>query len=286
MSTFTKSLPTTAKHPPVHVTIPEHLKSHIDESKLFKFSPFNDWWNNLGRSVHKHENYLIKSITLQSVDLFGKPPHQKIGFIKFTAEVTDQESGEHVPGVTFMRGGAVGMLCVLEAEEGNEEPQVILTVQPRIPMATFRMVEIPAGMVDESGKFAGQAAKELKEECGLEIEEKELVDLTELTFQTIRDEERKEGREGEGDGEVDAGQIGVYTSPGGSDEFLRLFLYRKKLPLQKIKELEGKLTGNLDEGEKISLRLVPLKTLWRTTKDAKALAALALWQGLKSEGRL
>jgi len=47
----------------------------------------------------------------------------------------------------------------------REEKHVLLTVQPRIPAATLRLVELPAGMVDD-GTFAGSAAKEIKEELG------------------------------------------------------------------------------------------------------------------------
>ena len=54
------------------------------------------------------------------MDLFGKAPKQKIGFVKFCALVTDKESNEHVPGIVFMRGGAVGMLVVLEPHEEEE----------------------------------------------------------------------------------------------------------------------------------------------------------------------
>lgn len=68
----------------------------------------------------RHDHYQIKSIEIQSVDLFGKEPKQKIGFVKFSVSVTDKESNEHVPGIVFMRGGAVGMLVVLEPQQEEE----------------------------------------------------------------------------------------------------------------------------------------------------------------------
>eukprot|EP01117_Protostelium_nocturnum_P002596 TRINITY_DN1335_c0_g1_i2.p1 TRINITY_DN1335_c0_g1~~TRINITY_DN1335_c0_g1_i2.p1 ORF type:complete len:326 (-),score=140.03 TRINITY_DN1335_c0_g1_i2:96-1016(-) len=294
MTTFKRKLNDDEKSEEISISIPSHLNSLLDEEKLFAFNPFKDWFQSIGKSMKKHDHYHIKSIEIQSVDLFGKAPKQKIGFVKFTASVTDKESNEHVPGIVFMRGGAVGMLVVLEPQDDEKDSKegrkgddrcVILTVQPRIPMGTFRMIEIPAGMVDEEGKFAGQAAKELEEECGLKIKEDQLIDLTELAYQHAR-KSLPQNEKGEGDDEDDNGKIGIYTSPGGSDEYLRLFLYKHSLPRSQIKEWEGKMTGNLDEGEKISLRVVPLKDLWKITKDAKALSALALWEGLKREGIL
>lgn len=58
------------------------------------------------------------------------------------------------------------MLQPDDLPKGSREGKlVLLTVQPRIPAATLRLVELPAGMVD-GGTFAGSAAKEIKEELG------------------------------------------------------------------------------------------------------------------------
>lgn len=160
------------------------------------------------------------------------------------------------------------MLVVLKDEESGEE-WVPLTVQPRIPAGTLDMVELPAGMLDGSGQFAGVAAQELKEECGLEITERELIDLGETVY-------------GKEDGLVK----GVYPSPGGCDESMRLFATVKTLSKKDIDALRGKLGGNREDGEKITLKLVKLSELWKSTKDVKALSAWALFNGLRSEGKL
>lgn len=46
-----------------------------------------------------------------------------------------------------------------------------------------------------------------------------------------------------------------------------------------INELEGRLTGLPEEGERIKLHLVKLNDLWRSCPDAKALSALTLFHG-------
>jgi ADP-sugar diphosphatase len=51
-------------------------------------------------------------------------------------------------------------------QESQNEKHVLLTIQPRIPAASLAFSELPAGMVDDSGTFAGAAAKEIKEELG------------------------------------------------------------------------------------------------------------------------
>ena len=46
-----------------------------------------------------------------------------------------------------------------------------------------------------------------------------------------------------------------------------------------IKELEGRLTGNLEENEKITLKIIPIEELYKIN-DAKTLSALALYYNI------
>ena len=89
-------------------------------------------------------------IELQSVDMFGS----RIGFIKFKANAMLNIGGDEgqiaVPGIVFMRGGAVAVLVILECE-GKE--YTILTYQARVPVACSAVPEIPAGMLDAKGNF-------------------------------------------------------------------------------------------------------------------------------------
>ena len=133
-------------------------------------------------------------------------------------------------------------------------------------------------MLDDSGTFAGGAAKEIAEETGLEIPADDLVNLTELALPAPSSEDSSE---------EEHLQRAVYPSPGGSDEFIPLFLWQKRVKRDTLKEWQGKLTGLRDHGEKITLMLCPLEQVWRVAgRDAKTLAAWALYQGLRGEGKI
>ena len=161
-------------------------------------------------------------------------------------------------------------------EGSQDEKYVLLTVQPRIAGGSLQFVELPAGMVDD-GTFSGSAAKEIEEEIGLVIPESDLINLTELALP-----EKLGGEQGE---EV-IGR-GVFPSVGACDEFIPLFLHEKRVPRDTLKGWEGRLTGLREEGEKITLKLVRVEDMWRVAgRDAKALAAWALWEGLKKDGKL
>ncbi|KAI5285078.1 hypothetical protein KEM54_000846, partial [Ascosphaera aggregata] len=159
----------------------------------------------------------------------------------------------------------------------DHERKVILTVQPRIPAGSLAFTELPAGMLDDSGSFAGAAAKELEEETGLVIKSDELIDLTALVASQFKS--RRNQQEGE------KLQAAVYPSAGGCDEFIPIFYCLKRMPRGQIEGLEGRLTGLRAQGEKITLKIIPLKDLWKEAlRDAKSLSAWALYKGLRDEG--
>eukprot|EP00802_Teleaulax_amphioxeia_P021510 Tamp_21872.p1 GENE.Tamp_21872~~Tamp_21872.p1 ORF type:complete len:202 (+),score=57.69 Tamp_21872:484-1089(+) len=189
----------------------------------------------------------------------------RMGFVKFKGEVTDDQ-GRVIPSIVFMRGASVGMLIVITCEEDKRQ-YTVLTVQPRVPAGKYALEELPAGMLDSSGSFVGAAAKELQEETGIIVKEKDLIDLTEKAFKGTAYHH-------------------VYPSAGGSDEVLRLFLYQTKMSRAKLNDLEGKCTGVLEEGENIKLKVISLHELWRAAPDVKALSALCIYENLLARREL
>jgi ADP-sugar diphosphatase len=262
------------------------LPPTLSDRQLLGFKPFRNWLDALEKSLSNQQKadhpfhdkpYSLRSIEIQSVDLFGG---QRIGFIKLRATVLN-DNDESLPGAVFMRGGSVAMLILLSPKNATDgQDYALLTIQPRIPAGSLSFVELPAGMIDDSGTFSGAAAKEIKEETGLNIRADELVDMTERAVNAAS--------EIDPDVTVEAHlQEGVYPSPGGSDEFMPIFYVRKEMAAEEIEGLRGKLTGLRDHGEKITLKIVKLKELWKFgARDAKTLAAIALYEGLKREGKL
>ncbi|GAM87166.1 hypothetical protein ANO11243_051870 [Dothideomycetidae sp. 11243] len=272
-------MPTTTTHK-LFPAAPIHLPSDLSESQLLSFPAFQTWAKALHHNLSLQSNpshpfhsspYSLKSITIQSVDFFG---NNKPGFIKLQSSISNS-SGSSLPGSVLLRGGSTAILVLLQPSDAQDKDEIytILTRQPRIPAASLDFAELPAGMLDDSGAFAGKAAKELEEETALTIDADEVVDLTAAAL---------EGTEGEEDL-----KRAVYPSAGGCDEFVPLFACRKRLPRTEMEELKGKLSGLREEGEMITLKIVKLKDLWREgARDAKALSALALYEGLQREGKL
>ncbi|KAL1865644.1 hypothetical protein VTK73DRAFT_5118 [Phialemonium thermophilum] len=273
--------------------VPVTLVDGLSEEQLLSFQPFRSWVSALTKSLalqarnaqhpFHRDPYALRSIRIQAYDRFGGG---RLGFVKLAANVSNA-AGESLPGAVFLRGPSVAMLVILVPEEEDAkaaEPEryVLMTVQPRVAAGSLAFAELPAGMVDdESGNFAGAAAREIQEELGLEIPARELTCLSELAGQRdgTKREEGEEGLEAEGLPRA------VFPSPGGSDEYIPIYLHERRVPRAQLGEWTGRLTGLRDEGEKITLKLVRMDDLWREgARDAKCLAALALWHGLRKEG--
>ncbi|RMJ23756.1 nudix family hydrolase [Aspergillus sp. HF37] len=257
-------------------SLPVNSPAGLSRDALLAFPAFSIWLSTLQRSLARQHRdshefhrspFVLRRIDIQAADFFKGG---RLGFLKLKADVSNGD-GESLPGSVFLRGGSVGMLLILQpndippsAEQGSH---AVLTIQPRIPAGSLAFPEIPAGMLDDSGTFAGGAAKEIHEETGLSIPQSELVDMTSLALQSVREPD---------DGETL--QKAVYPSPGGSDEFVPLFLCQKRMSREDIEGLQG---------EKITLKVVPLENLWKEgLRDGKTLAAWALYKGLKQEGRI
>ncbi|RDA93326.1 hypothetical protein CP533_2017 [Ophiocordyceps camponoti-saundersi (nom. inval.)] len=265
----------------VRIDLPEGLT--LDQ--LQSFRPFKNWMATLNRSLERQkatwhpfhaDPYALRSVTVQSFDRFGG---DRLGFVKLAAAVSNS-AGESLPGAALLRGPSVAVLVMLipDDDSGGDERHVVMTVQPRIPVGSMTFSELPAGMVDDAGSFKGAAAKEMEEELGIDIKDDELTCLSDLAA-----DENAKSKSDDDEGLAAA----MFPSAGGCDEHVTLYSLERRIPRQQLRDWTGRLTGLRDEGEKITLKLVPMKNLWREgARDAKALGALALWEALRREGRL
>ena len=211
----------------------------INLELALNFIPFKTWVTNLDPL------FKITKITMQSVDMFGP----RIGFLKF--QVFGTFNGKPVPGIVFSRGNSVTILPVLTNIE-TKEKYVICCQQPRMAAGKIKC-EIPAGMMDDNNCFIGVAAKEMKEETGIEITQMDLLDLSNSL---------------------------MYPSIGGCDEGIRFMFYKKEVTPKFLEELNGKITGNFEEGEVIKLKLIKYEDMHKECDDMKAMTAMFLAERL------
>ncbi|KAF2248256.1 hypothetical protein BU26DRAFT_605755 [Trematosphaeria pertusa] len=295
--------------PPCKVLLPWNL----DSQDLVSFPAFNEWLSKLLDNLKLQEDpahtfhsnaYKLREIDVQAVDWFGKIDPKtgksgKLGFIKMQVKVesgpnegeTDEmelrKPRQSLPGAVFLRGGSVGMLIILQPndvpKDSEKDKFALLTIQPRIAAASLAFAEIPAGML-EGHSFTGTAAKEIKEETTLVVKPDDLFALSEnvVTQSTITPWKRNTSPQHSHARENL--HNAMYPSMGACDEFLPLYLCQKRVPRGKLQALQGRATGLRDEGEMITLKLVPLDELCvHGGRDGKALSAYAFYQYHRSK---
>lgn len=251
----------------------------LDEERLMAFPAFQNWLVTLRANLEKQksaghtfekEPWRLNAIKVHSVHPFD---NGKLGFM--TIEAFLEKKNNHLERVIFLRGGSVAVLMILRPKDAPGERYVILTEQPRIGACSTGFLEIPAGMLDdESGNVTGKAMKEIREETGLTVQGKELIDMTALALENA---ESKEGL-----------QPAMYPSPANLDEYIPILLWEKTMDRKQIDSLKGRLTGErVKDDELITLRVSDYNVLWREgARDAKTLAAWALYEGLNRAGKI
>jgi ADP-sugar diphosphatase len=205
------------------------------------------------KSIYTGPTYTTQNITIYDIVMFGP----RIGFITANASIRHGQSNITIPGIVFIRGNSVGILIALHCDDGKI--YTVITKQARIATGVMNFEEIPAGMMDESGDFTGVASKELEQETGIIIN---TTDLKELT--------KPESN-------------GLYLSPGGCDEAMKLFLFSAKITTENLAKIHGKLTGEAHEGEKIELVVKELDEI-KTLPDIKTVCAYHIYKNMNPQG--
>ncbi|CAN1333015.1 Nudix hydrolase 14, chloroplastic [Linum perenne] len=147
------------------------FRSAIDSS-LFK-----QWLHNLQSEsgILANGDLMLKQVLVQGVDMFG----QRIGFLKFKADILDKETGTKVPGIVFARGPAVTALILLDCEgktyavlteQVEEETGIQLKLEDMVDLTAFldpstgqRVIPSPGGCDEEISIFLyrGSVSKEV-----------------------------------------------------------------------------------------------------------------------------
>ena len=244
-------------------------------------SKFTKWLDNIIYFEKNREDFKTNTffqIIIEDIDLFGAPckynendvsnifncRYKKddligngipnIGFIKMNVKTYPFS-----PGITVLRGDAVGFLIYYKK---SGKIKTIITFQDRIP-AGVKCYEIPAGMMDGTDDYLNGIIKEMKEEIGIKLTKEELIN------NKI---------------DIEYGNNSLfYTSQGLLDEKLKLCII-EITDKDKIEAIEtvartGVKLGNINEGEELTLKIIPLDDLPKYCNDLKSLVC---WNYIRS----
>jgi len=207
--------------------------------KLSRSKKFWGWFD----KTHAVDLIKIRRVE-EKWSLWGRD--EKLVFALFQVEYLDEKKNK-TSKVIFYRPDAVAVFLVLK-DRNTKSKHVVLVEQVRVP-AGQRLLEIPAGVVENDGEYTETAVREIEEEVTLKITKKN------LRFLGL-----------------------YYLSPGACPEKIALYFCELEFSGQEIGALEGRLAGLVEEGERIKVRIFPIEIfLGLGIRDAKTLLAYELY---------
>lgn len=195
------------------------------------------------KSRFSKEDFEIESIR----EIWSFWPADKILLFALFDVCYIDEKGKKTKKLIFYRPDAITVFLVVK-NSLTEEKFVVLVEQVRVP-AGGKLLEIPAGTLDEAGDPEETAVREIREETGLSIKKEDLKFLG-----------------------------NYYLSPGTLSEMVNIFCCEKDLSSQKIQQLKDSSAGLEEEGEHIKVRLARLEDFEKLEiNDAKSRLAYELY---------
>jgi 8-oxo-dGTP pyrophosphatase MutT (NUDIX family) len=198
-----------------------HIDSKLDS--IVQSPKLKSWISNMVEG----NQITLQEFHVTDVDFFGPVNPARLGFLKGYGVACNSITGDKIPAIAFIRGGAIAVLSIVNVLETGKK-YVLMCKQLRFPCGGAK-IEACAGMIDADATVVGVVFAEVKEETGFQIVESELLNLGKIT-----------------------------PSAGGCDEEIYLYAWETSITHEEFLEKERNVFG---EGayEKIKLIFYPFE---------------------------
>lgn len=218
------------------------------------------------------EQYVASNLVMESMDVLEFDLNGTcLKSVKIDAKIVDKQ-GLPVGGRIDLIQPKCAVVIMLR-NMSTQRDLVLFTVSPRPSLCEAEHFGIPVGNFDEEGQFVCDVTDTIEKQCGLQLNIEEMENLSAIVF-----------------GKAKKG-ISLSSDPQCSDN-CQVFLYRRNLSPEAIEKIQEQSSGgNSDQPEESeaapesktdedsqtnNFRLLPLGDAWRTTSDARSMAALFL----------
>lgn len=223
------------------------------------------------------EQYVISDLTMHSMNIIScEYEESRIVKLEIDAKIVNKNEVE-MDGAMVLSEPKCAVVIMLR-NLSTQRDLVLFTVQPKASLCEAEHYEIPVGRFDEEGHFICDITEAVEEQCGLQLNIREMENLSAIVL----------GKNKKG--------VCISGDPK-RNENCHVFLYRRNLSpeaIEKIQESGAKTiiaeddteeaqkeNDSTSEDEEPTFRLFPLGDAWRTTSDAMSMAALFLVMELR-----
>ena len=200
---------------------------------------------------------IVKEITITHADFVAVPIEvsklvkRRPCFIALQVDCVSRDTGHPLHQLVLLRGCLIVFIPIVKCEG---ELYVVLSVAPRPAVAEMRYVELPKGTSDPERNFIGGAAQLLLKHGVLS--QSNLRKFTKISE--------------------------LECNPSVADEQIEVYYYETDVTSEWLRSAIRTMDGSQNT-DVISLKIVPLSTAWRLTRDTRSLAALSLYEEIKSK---
>lgn len=197
---------------------------------------FNSWFGKISPKLG------VQEVNITNVDFKGRPSKDNVLFVRIHVKT------KYLPYVKSIEivGGIVAILPIINV---GSEKYAILVEQDRITAGSDKLLEVPAGIIDNISPH-DEAIREVSEELGISLKNDELKALCDYPLHS------------------DMTILSCTTM---------FYYFEQEWSINKLNSFSGRKTGLSEEGENITLRIIPLDSLQKVTTDQKTIVAKALY---------
>jgi ADP-sugar diphosphatase len=224
-------------------SFPIHWPEDAPIELLSKSTLFRWWLDRLDPKL------TINFVHIFTIDIWPGP---RVGFIEMEANYT---ANGHLHSERFMLSGSSVSIPVLFHNTTDNKLYTLLVQQPRIGSGELTL-EFPAGFMDDTTDYLGSAVRELDEECGLTVQESELIDLGEFLLH-----------------------------PAMFDERVYICLLVRSVSAEDMRRYEGR-EGGVDEEEQIVAKTYLFDDVLKVTTDGSTSAVYQIVKTAIRDGRV
>jgi hypothetical protein len=247
---------------PTGATIPithDAPVSREDACAAISSKQFEAWIHTSSKS-YGAKRFSIMKMTILNVD---RNELGHVGTIKIEVEgkLRDEEarrSWKNIKEICLLRQETLGLLVSLICIEDGSQWSLLVD-RPSLPIGRPTALELPSITFDNvSSTYLGDAIRPMRHLCDVEVDEHELINLAEETYN------EKSGL---------TNVMGLTPDPAKSSESFKFLYLSKRVTKKKLQQIRKNTSEARQEGvsESASLWVIPTNDIWKVSTDMKVM---------------
>lgn len=173
---------------------------------------------------------------------------------------------QRVPGHCSLKGDSIGILVNLRCVE-DDTKWSILVERPSLPIGAVSSLSLPEGIADmECGDVSSTVVTLIEDACNVKLNTSTMTNLTEKAFEIT------------GESRSISYNHGICPSSGSCSEFVQIMSINKDITKMELQTMRCQLSELREQGNMITLRVVPIADIWKISTDMKVMCALFLME--------